>query len=44
MVKLGAVNLTQADAFGDIGIRRSKNYGSAFESTDVLEALEQGYN
>jgi segregation and condensation protein A len=44
MVKLGAISLTQAEAFDDIGIKKSKNYASALESADVLEALEQGYN
>lgn len=44
MVKLGAVALTQKDAFGDIGLRRHKGFDAAFASDQTITAIEEGYN
>ena len=43
LVKLQAVGLTQADAFGEIGLRRLKGFEAAFSTETNLAAIEEGY-
>lgn len=44
LVKRQAVELTQGEAFGDIGLRRGPGYGTAEESFEDLATLEQEYH
>jgi segregation and condensation protein A len=44
LVKLQALGLVQADAFGEIGIRRLKGFEKAFSSEQVMSAIDEGYN
>jgi segregation and condensation protein A len=43
LVKLQAVGLTQADAFGEIGLKRLKGFEAAFSMETNLAAIEEGY-
>src|SRR5260370_3862307 len=43
MVKLQAVGLTQADAFGEIGVRRLKGIETAFARETNMTGIEGGY-
>jgi segregation and condensation protein A len=43
MVKLQALGLVQADAFGEIGLKRLKGFEAAFVSGETISALEEGY-
>ena len=43
MVKLQALGLVQADAFGEIGLKRLKGFEAAFASGETISALEEGY-
>ena len=43
LVKLQALGLTQADAFGDIGLKRLKGFEAAFSTETNLAAIEEGY-
>jgi segregation and condensation protein A len=44
LVKRQAINLSQADAFGDISIKRSKTFSEAFQAGDNLTAVEEDYS
>jgi segregation and condensation protein A len=44
LVKLQALGLTQADAFGEIGLKRMKGFEAAFAGSEMLAAIEEGYN
>ena len=44
LVKRGAVLLTQADAFGDIGLKRHKAFDEVLGPPETLAAMEQEYN
>ena len=43
LVKLQAIELTQPDSFGDIGIRRHQNFAEAVGSEEALAAIDQDY-
>jgi segregation and condensation protein A len=43
LVKLQAVGLTQADAFGEIGLKRLKGFETVFSSETNMAAIEEGY-
>ena len=43
LVKLQAVDLTQGDLFGDIGLRRRENFKQALESVETIEAVDREY-
>jgi segregation and condensation protein A len=43
LVKVQAVDLTQGELFGDIGIRRRENFRQALESAEKLDTVEQDY-
>ena len=43
MVKLQAVGLTQADAFGEIGLERLPGFDAAFAEETTLTAIDEGY-
>ena len=43
LVKLQAVGLTQADAFGEIGVQRLKGFDTAFAEETTMTAIEEGY-
>jgi segregation and condensation protein A len=43
LVKMQAVDLTQGDLFGDIGLRRRENFKQALESAETIEAVDQEY-
>lgn len=43
LVKRQAVELTQGEAFGDIGLRKHAEFAKAFESADALATVEQEY-
>ena len=44
LVKLQAIGLTQADAFGEIGLKRLKGFEAAFNGGGALSAIEEGYH
>lgn len=44
MVKLQAIGLVQRDAFGEIGLKRLKGFESAFDSEQVMTAIDEGYS
>jgi segregation and condensation protein A len=44
MVKVQAVVLAQRDLFGDIVIKRHKNFEEAMASSDAVTAIEKDYN
>ena len=44
LVKLQSVELTQGEAFGDIGLRRGSNFDEGLVSAEKLAAVEQNYN
>ncbi len=44
LVKRQAVELTQGEAFGDIGLRRGSNYESVDASSSELAAVEEEYH
>lgn len=44
LVKRQAVELTQKDAFGDIGLKRSETMSEALGSEEELSAIEQEYS
>jgi segregation and condensation protein A len=44
LVKIQAIGLTQTDAFGEIGLKRLKGFDAAFNGSDALSAIEEGYN
>jgi len=43
LVKLQALGLTQADAFGEIGLKRLKGFETVFSTETNLAAIEEGY-
>lgn len=43
LVKLQAIGLVQADAFGEIALKRMKGFENAFDSVDVINTIEEGY-
>jgi segregation and condensation protein A len=43
LVKLQAVGLTQADAFGEIGLQRLQGFDAAFAHESTMTAIEEGY-
>ena len=43
LVKLQAVGLTQAGAFGEIGLKRLKGFQAVFASGQTMAAIEEGY-
>jgi len=43
LVKLQAVGLTQADAFGEIGLRKLKGFDAVFSSDQTMAAIDEGY-
>ena len=43
LVKLQAIGLVQADAFGEIGIKRLKGFEAAFGSEQVMSTIDEGY-
>lgn len=43
LVKLQAIGLAQADAFGEIGLKRLEGFDEAFESGGTIAAIEEGY-
>jgi segregation and condensation protein A len=43
LVKLQAIGLTQAGAFGEIGLKRLSGFESAFASDQTMAAIEEGY-
>jgi segregation and condensation protein A len=43
LVKVQAVDLTQGELFGDIGIRRRENFKEALANVQKLDAVEQDY-
>lgn len=43
LVKLQAVDLTQGDLFGDIGLRQRENFKQALESVETMEAVDREY-
>lgn len=43
LVKLQAVDLTQGELFGDIGIKRRENFKQALENAQKLDTVEQDY-
>jgi len=44
LVKLQAVGLTQADAFGDIGLKRLKGFDTVFSTGEIMSAIDEGYH
>lgn len=44
MVKMQAIVLTQKELFGDIVIRRHKRFAEAFDSSEAIAAIEEGYS
>jgi segregation and condensation protein A len=44
LVKCQAVLLTQKDAFGDIGLKRNRDFDEALGAGETLAAIEQDYN
>ena len=44
MVKSQAVSLVQADAFGDIAIKRAEQFDHAVEDQQALASLEEEYS
>jgi segregation and condensation protein A len=44
MVRMHALVLTQREAFGDIGLKRHKNFEEAMQSEEALAAIQQEYN
>ncbi len=44
LVKLQAVGLTQADAFGEIGLERLPGFDAAFAHETTMTAIEEGYS
>ena len=44
LVKLQAVGLTQADAFGDIGLKRLKGFDTVFSAEEIMPAIDEGYH
>lgn len=43
LVKIQAVDLTQGELFGDIGIRRRENFKQALASAETVDAVKQDY-
>jgi segregation and condensation protein A len=43
LVKLQAIGLVQTGASGEIGLKRLKGFDSAFDTTEVMSAIEEGY-
>jgi segregation and condensation protein A len=43
LVKLQAVGLTQADAFGEIGLKRLKGFDAVFTEETTMIAIDEGY-
>ena len=44
LVKLQAVGLAQADAFGDIGLKRLKGFDTVFSAGETMSAIDEGYH
>jgi segregation and condensation protein A len=44
LVKLQAIGLVQADAFGEIGLKRLKGFEAAFASEQAMAAINEGYS
>jgi segregation and condensation protein A len=43
LVKIQAVDMTQGELFGDIGLKRRENFKEALASAEALTAVEQDY-
>jgi segregation and condensation protein A len=44
LVKIQALGLTQAELFGEIGLKRLKGFETAFAGSELMSAIEEGYN
>jgi segregation and condensation protein A len=44
LVKRQALALTQKDAFGEIGLKRHKNFDQVFGSAEAIRAIQEEYN
>ncbi len=44
LVKIQAVGLVQSDLFGEIGLKKLKEFETAFASEQVMAAIDEGYN
>jgi segregation and condensation protein A len=44
LVKIQALGLTQTELFGEIGLKRLKGFETAFAGSELLSAIEEGYN
>jgi segregation and condensation protein A len=44
LVKIQAIEMTQTDAFGDIGLLRTDSFDQTADSEEALAAIEQDYN
>ncbi|MGD0617391.1 MAG: segregation/condensation protein A [Bryobacteraceae bacterium] len=44
LVKIQAIEMTQTDAFGDIGLLRTETFDQTADSEEALAAIEQDYN
>ena len=44
LVKLQAIGLVQADAFGEIGLKRLAGFDTVFASTETISAIDEGYH
>lgn len=44
MVRMQAISLVQAEAFGDIGIKRHRNFEEVFASDQALAAIQEEYS
>ena len=44
LVKLQAIGLVQADAFGEIGLKRLSGFDTVFGSTETISAIDEGYH
>jgi segregation and condensation protein A len=44
LVKIQALGLTQTELFGEIGLKKLKGFETAFAGSELLSAIEEGYN
>jgi len=44
LVKLQAIGLAQADAFGEIGLKRLSGFDTVFASEQTISAIDEGYH
>jgi len=43
MIKMQAIEVCQKDLFGEIALRRQKQFNTVFASTDPVSAIEKDY-